>query len=178
MVIPSDESEALEEPVAEKKKIPILVLFLSVLLGVLLTASGVGGFFLFQKAQGLRQEILAARSELVRKSQDIEDLRDQIESLSGQMQLLRDYSIARSTSPETKGNEPAKTQSAPAPPVPPVPEATNKKDVAAKTAEAPREKKSKPSSLSCDLTGKSPEEQAAILQRCVGAMETGKGKRP
>jgi anti-sigma factor RsiW len=104
-------------------------------------------------------------------------MKAQIEVLSRQMNLLKEYSIARSGAAAKKNAESvaAAAESAESATPPPA-------DAAAPPASPPkvRKTKPKPDAPNCELVGKSPADQVATLQRCVGAMDgrTAKPRSP
>jgi len=174
----SEEPQGGEQAQAVKTRLTIVAV-LSMLLGVLATVIAVGAFFHYRQDQSLRAEMLAAKNELTQKSRILDEMKDEIATLSRQMYALRDHSIARSGSGDRSKNGPS------APSVEPAAAAV---DAAAATSEAPapvavaaakpKRVKAKPDGQSCELVGKSPAEQAAILQRCVGMMDSKPAPRP
>ena len=175
-----EEEPVVEEHAAQRQPKISLVVVLSLLVGILLTIMSIGGFVLYQRAGVLEAELRAARSELGKKNTALAGMENQIEALSLQMQVLKDYSIARSGSGGSKNKSsltPSLSDVSPASSPPPElsegKQATSSKAVPGGVGE----KSSKPKlpSLNCELVGKTPEEQATILQRCVGIMD-GAGK--
>ncbi len=166
------------------------LVIVSMLLGFLLCLAGVGAYFSYQQSRGLAAEIVKAREEIKKKDDALEGMKAQIEALSLQISALKEFSVARSggngagkagTPPDPA--LPSAASAAPAP-VPSLP--ANAKEPAggsagraakADAASAPaKEKRAKPDAQNCELVGKSPEEQAATLKRCVGAMDDVAGK--
>jgi len=167
-----EEAEVGEELPAVKPKLTMVVI-LAMLLGILLTLMATGGVLYYQRSSALQAEVHAARDELKGKSQELAEMKAQIEVLSRQMHALKEYSIAHSTA---IGDKNTKTEvAAPAgdsgqkPGI--LPEAKASAG-APPAAEAPKLKKpkAKAEGQDCELLGKSPEQQAATLQRCVSMM--------
>lgn len=180
------DSEVVEPAPAAKPGITVVVI-LSILIGVLLTVMVVGAFFYYQRSSELQSEVRSARDELKGKSVALDEMRAQIEALSRQIFALKEYSIARSSSGKASGKEaaapPASGGTEPGPPA----AAETSKATASPAAEASkpdtaplppvRKVKAKPAGQSCELAGKSAEEQAAILKRCVNLMDSS-GEKP
>ena len=176
MTVDREEPEVAAESPPAKSRLTIVVV-LSMLLGILLTLTLAGGIVYYQNSTDLHAQLLAAGEQLKEKSQALDEMKAQIEVLSKQMHLLKEYSIARSSPLGDKNKKPeaaAAPEGAPASPA---------IEPAATPAAAPgaippkvRKPKPKPDGQNCELVGKSPEEQAATLQRCVGAMDGGKAK--
>jgi cell division protein FtsL len=170
---------AAEAPPAKPKL--TLVVVLSMLLGILLTLMLAGGVVYYQKSKAVQAQLLAASEQLKEKTQALEEMKEQIEVLSKQMHLLKEYSIARSSpvgEKRKKPEEPATVLNA-ADGTPPKPMAEAAETPTTTPAIVPpkvRKPKPKSDAQNCELVGKSPEEQAATLQRCVGAMDGGKVK--
>ncbi len=168
----SEEPEVSEAPLETKPRFSVVII-LSILIGVLLTVGVAGAYIHLQKSHALEEEVLAAREDLKEKSVALEEMKTQIEALSRQMNALKEFSIARSGS----ANEKTKKNEVPTPAVEaaatvPSPDVQGA-DVVPAVPVPPKIKKTrpKPDGQSCELVGKSPEEQAATLQRCVGVMD-------
>jgi len=218
----SEKSEVQEEASPAKRKFP-LVMVLSVLLGISLVVVVIGGVLFFQRGKALQAEVVAVKKEMQEKNIGYAELQKQVEALSQQMNVLKEYSIARSgvtktkeLQPETAADSvhaalkpvsesgvvaapsvpasaavaavPAKANTAvpavvPAKPNIAVPSASKSNPVATTAPEvvtpvAPKGGRQKPEGLSCELVGKSAEEQAATLKRCVGVMDSPREKSP
>ena len=180
MATDREEAEVGEESPAVKPKLTIVVI-LAMLLGILLTVMAVGGVLYYQRSSSLQAEVRAARDELKGKSQSLAEMQAQIEVLSRQMHALKEYSIAHSTAMGVKSR---KTEVAA-----PADDAGQKRELlpeAKETAtptpapEAPKLKKPKVKAegQDCELLGKSPEQQAATLQRCVSVMNAPPPREP
>jgi hypothetical protein len=211
MINDSEEAEVIEDtPGAKPRFTPVIVL--SVLLGMLVMVVALGSFFAYQRGRAVNAEMQLLKNELKERNRVHDDLQTQIEALSRQMAVLKEYSVARSSAVgplrETPQNREAKAdvkadakadagaavvQSTPpvaavASPAGGKPVAGDKPAVAGKPPasvpavlpavssppEPPKVSRSKPEGLSCELVGKSAEEQAAILKRCVGLMDAPK----
>jgi len=173
-----------EEPEVIEEKTPVvspkltIVVILSTLLGILLTVIVAGAFLYYQNSKALQAEVLAAKEALKERSLAVDDMKAQIEVLSRQVDLLKEYSVARSNAAGEKARKaesvaPAVLDNAAiapktpvdkvtgAPPAPPIPSKAKKPQAVAQN---------------CELVGKSPEEQAATLQRCVNLLDPPKDK--
>lgn len=180
MATDREEAEVGEELPAVKPKLTIVII-LAMLLGILLTVMAAGAFLYHQRNSALQDEVRATREELEGKSQALAEMKVQIEALSRQMYALKEFSIAHSTAIEDKKRK----TDVPAPAGDPgqkpesLPEA--KATAGALPAqEAPKLKKPKaqPQGQDCELLGKSPEQQAATLQRCVSMMNAPPAREP
>jgi len=173
----SEESEVVEEAPVLSSKLTIVVI-LATLLGILLTLIVAGVFLHFQNSKVLQAEVLAVKSALKEKSLALDDMKVQLEVLSRQVNLLKEYSVARSSAAGETVNKAESATSAMidnaaiapkspgakvtgAPPEPPIP---------------PKAKKTQIVVQNCELVGKSPEEQAATLQRCVNLIDPPRDK--
>ena len=180
MTTDREEAEVGEELPAVKPKLTIVVI-LAMLLGILLTVMAAGGFLYYQRSSALQAEVRAARDELKGKSQSLVEMKAQIEVLSRQMYALKEYSIAHSTAIGDKNKK--TTVAAPAVDIgqkpEPIPETKEVAD-APPAQEPPKLKKpkAKPEGQDCELLGKSPEQQAATLQRCVNMMNAPPPREP
>jgi len=147
---PREETETPEvAPTTSKPRLSIVVI-LSLLLGSVFTLLVGGALLYFQQRSALQGEMKA-----------------QIEALSKQMYSLKEYALARAGAEGEKKTENVLTE-VPAP--------------APKPALAPEPapvvvKKPTPEAPNCGLVGKSPEEQAATLKRCVMLMDS-PGEKP
>lgn len=167
----SDEKDVPEEVPATKPRLSIVVV-LSAVLGVMLALGVVGAVMHIQSSRTLQAEVVAVKKELIQKSLALEGMKEQIDALSQQMRTLREYSIARSGASAANGK--------PRGDVAPSVEAVVKEPVATETAHKnespavpakPDVKKQKPLAQNCELVGKSPDEQAATLKRCVSLID-------
>lgn len=182
-----DEEPVVEAPASARQPKISLVIVLSLLLGILLTIMAIGGFVLYQRAKTIETELRTARSDLNKKNTELVEMGGQIEALSLQMQMLKDYSIARSgagggknKSSGTPSSPDVSSASAQASALPEGKRAEPTTTLPGEAGEKPAKKPVKPKSpaLNCELVGKTPEEQAMTLQRCVGVMDgAGKEKR-
>lgn len=176
MTTHSEDPEIAVKPPVAKSNISLVVI-LSTLLGILLTVLAAGAYLHFQKSSAMQSEIAAANDALKEKNLALDEMKVQIEVLSRQVHVLKEYSVARSHTGREEGK---KVESAD-------PEAgsieTASKSPGEKgkilSPEAPdpqSAKKKKPEAENCELVGKSPEEQAATLRRCVGMMDQSREK--
>lgn len=184
MTTPREETEVPEVAMAAAKPRLSIVVILALLLGSVLTLLVGGAFLYFQQRNALQVEARVATEALKEKNQALGEMKGQIEALSRQMHSLKEYALARSSSESEK-----KTESV----LPEVPTQAATSAVVSKTAgnkesakvpvapaseTAPAEaKKPAPEAQNCGLVGKSPEEQAATLKRCVMLMDS-PGEKP
>lgn len=172
----SEETEVVATPEVAKSRLSIVVI-LSVLLGILSTVLVGGVLFHFHESNEMQGEVTTLSVALKEKSQALDEMKLQIEELSKQVYVLKEYSIARSQKTDKKEKQEAvavtstDTEAS-------SPKAPDENGVSgsptAKGARKPEEKKPEPQN--CELVGKSPEEQAATLKRCVGMMDAPPGK--
>lgn len=163
-------------PDAKPRFTPLVIV--SMLFGFLLCLGSVGAYFGYQKNRGLAVEITKAREEIKKKEVALEDMKAQVEALSRQMSALKEFSVARSRGDAAGKAAPDASFPAAAPAVPP-PEnakAAGKENAGSAlrsdaTLVPAKEKRAKPDAQNCELVGKSPEEQAATLKRCVSVMD-------
>jgi TolA-binding protein len=161
-----EETETVEEAPASKPKLTMVVI-LSMLLGILLMVIVVGAFLSHQKGVRQNLDVLSLNDALKEKSVAIEDMRGQIKVLSRNIQILKECSIARSGAADErlrKNTTPAADSTVNSSALPQG--ASN-----GSPAVPRRAKKSKADAPDCELVGKSPEEQAATLQRCVSVID-------
>jgi len=164
---PREETETPEvAPTTSKPRLSIVVI-LSLLLGSVFTLLVGGALLYFQQRSALQGEVRVATEALKEKSQALVETKAQIEALSKQMYSLKEYALARAGAEGEKKTENVLTE-VPAP--------------APKPALAPEPapvvvKKPTPEAPNCGLVGKSPEEQAATLKRCVMLMDS-PGEKP
>ena len=129
-----------------------LVAILAALVGVLVTLIATGTWWHYQQRAALDAQVQSLKEVVKQKNVALADLQAQNASLAKHLNLLKGYSIASST-----------VAAAPAEHAAP---AGNE---APRTSAAGKAKKAKP--LDCELVGKTPEQQAATLQRCVGQID-------
>lgn len=189
---------AVEAPPPRPPKRVVAMVLIGLTVFVLVTVLS-GGVYFYQRSKVLSAEVVAMRNELKRKSESFETMQSQLEALSRQMALLKEFTVARSVNlreanvrleklndslaaPTGKANaaaEPAVSAvpaAAAKPATPPV--ATPAAQAAAPSTSVPaKAKPAKADSLSCDLVGKTPEQQKEILVRCVNVMDTPPPKR-
>lgn len=192
---PAEATEAAPPSRPPKRVVAMILIGLTVF--VLVTVLS-GGVYFYQRSKVLGAEVVAMRGELKRKSEAFETMQSQIEALSRQMALLKEFTVARSVNlreanarleklndslaaPVGKANGAAEStpaasapQAAAAKPATPLPE-TPPARAASPTPSAPA--KAKPEGLACDLVGKTPEQQKEILVHCVNVMDTPPPKR-
>ena len=165
------EPEITEETPVAKPRISIVIV-LSVVLGILLAAGGAGVYLYLRQSRVLQSEMLSVKNELKKKSLALDEMKEQVEALSEQMNMLKEYSIARSGAAGEREKNAER-----AVPIEDVVQGSKPVDDAkGKTVAAeppvPVAKKAKPTVQNCELVGKSPEEQASTLKRCVGLIDS------
>ena len=169
-----------------------LLVIVSMLSGFLLCLGSVGVYFSFQTIGRLETELVTARQEAKKKNAALEEAHAQIGALSKQISVLKEFSVARSRENETKKTaatpDAAIPSGAPVSPAPVVPSEVKTKEIKTKEVTADREasfsdakakaslarvkeQATKSPAQNCELVGKSPEEQAATLKRCVSVMD-------
>ena len=192
MTTPREETETPEvAPTTTKPRLSVIVI-LALLLGSVLTLLVGGAVLHFQQRSALQNEARVATEALKEKSQALGEMKVQIEALSRQMYSLKEFALARAGAEGEKKTENALPE---APVSATTPAATSKAvgnkeraklPVAPAAAPGPVPapepapvvaKKPAPEVQNCGLVGKSPEEQAATLQRCVMLMDL-PGERP
>lgn len=168
----SDEGEASENVgAAPKGKTWVLVIVLSALLGIALIAGIGSSVFYFRSAKSVSAELAAMKKEIAElkvlaqqpkpeKEEPaldaaLKDMKKQIESLSAQIGVLMTSIAERAASEGAAAEQPVQTNGAP----------SNQEVRKAETSPKKIEVKN------CNLIGKSPEEQAAILKHCVSLID-------
>ena len=172
-------------------KFALLVGLPSVVIGIVVLSLVAGGVYCLKKTSALQSEVTALKKDIKERTRSQDDLREQIDVLKRDVLALsskREMSeeTVRAVSREVAGQvakeiagEAAKEAAK---------EAT--KEILAREMKSlvgegkpepaipPKTKRPGGDGFSCDITGKSPEEQAAILKRCVGAMDSPPKTRP
>ena len=141
-------------PVSQSKF--TLVIMLAALLGVLVTLIAAGSWWHYQQRAAWDAQVQSLKDALKQKNIALADLQAQNAALAKHLNLLKGYSIARST---------AATD-----PAPPAERAAPAGSEARPASASGKAKKAKP--LNCELVGKTPEQQAATLQRCVSQLDS------
>ena len=176
-------------------KLPLIAL----VCGALALLIAVGGLVFVQMGKAGHDEVKALRSELKKRDASLTEMHNRIETLIGEVAKLTEAEAQRAEAAaqaekaaaeaaeaearkaaeaaeaaakaaaekESKEKGKAKPGAAvpPAAPVAPVPKSGATQPVPVATAPV------KSGGQSCDLVGKSPEEQAAILKRCVSLID-------
>lgn len=169
----SDEGDTSEnvEPAPSGKSGALLVIVLSVLLGVS-AITGIGSsVFYYRSAKSVTAELAAMKKEVAelkalaqqpKPDKDdpaldlaLKDMKKQIESLSAQIGVLMTSIADRAASEGTAAEQPTQKK------------ASSGTHEVHKTEASPKKIEVK----SCNLIGKSPEEQAAILKHCVSLID-------
>lgn len=159
MKLPSEEIEVVPQVPASPAKLA-LVAILAALLGVSLTLLIVGVWLHYQQRAAWGEQVQTLQDVVQKNNIALSDLRAQNASLAKQLKLLKEYSIASSTSGQTASAEPA---AAAAGAVKPAVSAAARPSAAGKAKRARAQ--------DCELVGKTPEQQAATLRRCVGLID-------
>ncbi len=152
---------------------PLVVV--SMLFGFVLCLGIVAAYIAYAKIRSLQAEIVALKEDAGKQGVALQDRQAQIEALSSQISALKEHAVARSgkkaaSSEKVLSVDPsspaASGVSAPAVQLP---------DMATKSIRGvdvqPRKERVPPETENCELVGKSPEEQAATLKRCVSVMD-------
>lgn len=174
MTLSREETELPNEaPPVVKPRLSSVIL-LSMALGALLALFSVFAYSWSQRIAALQSEVAVARDALNQKSRAVEDMRDQIEALSRQVNVLKEYSVARSAADRTRKAEAV----APAAGV----EAARSEKPGAGSATTTKAMKATGISktlneANCDLVGKSAVEQEATMKRCVELNSAGGNKK-
>ena len=178
-----------EQPPARRIGKMLLLGTIGALLG-LAVVLGLAWFLHLNSTRTMKEEIVLLKKQIAEREKALTEAQSQAANLSVQMKALREYAIARSsgstpaqeadsqraippataiqaeTVPSKKTDEPKATAS----------QGNGEKtrdDALARTSPpgnshgAEKKEKKAPTTQTCDLVGKSPEEQAAILKRCV-----------
>ena len=167
--INSEEPKVVEEARPEKPRLSLVVI-LSVVLGILLTLGGVGAVLHLRDSKALQAEVLVMRAELKKKNVALDEMQAQIGALSSQMTLLKDSAAARSGSASERAKQ-KEVAAAVADGGEPKPPSGKEKAASPEVPVPPKVAKQKPPAQNCELVGKSPEEQAATLKRCVSLID-------
>lgn len=162
-MIGQDEEQIIaEETQAPRSRIAVIVL--SIVLGVVLTAAIVGAYWHFQASDSMQAEMKSVRAKLKERNLALDEMKTQVEALSKQIHALREHSVARSGSAQVQE---AKVPEAPSAPTSDAAQVGSEPAVRTKVAAPSAKKNTKRPSETCELAGKSPDEQAATLKRCV-----------
>ena len=159
MKLPNEVAEVLPEVPASQPKLT-LVAILAALLGVLVTLIAIGSWWHYQQRAALDAQVQSLKEVVKQKNIALADLQAKNASLAKHLNLLKGYSIASSTLA--------------AAPATPAEHAVPAGSDARPTSAAGKAKKARP--LDCELVGKTPEQQAATLQRCVKRIDSAAAK--
>ena len=186
MTSENNEAQIVEEaPKGRSGMLPVLAL--SVVLAMVVIAGAIGAGMFYQSAKASRAELLAMKKEIaaikeMNEPKDnglaletaLKDMKHQIETLTGQINVLM-ASVSEHAGPEESTGKSAvtgETSSEPASGA--AVGAARKGEGKSPEAQVPKKVESAPKKLevrNCDLIGKSPDEQAAILKRCVSLID-------
>lgn len=167
----SREEEVVEAPPEKKPKLTLVVI-LSMLTGALLTFSIAGTVYHFQSGAAREAELATTKDELARKTLLLDEQQEQIAGLSRQVHALKEFAVAKASAVAAATVSETSTPGTSSPTSAPAPE--TEKNIPAVVPVS--RKKAKAESQDCQLTGKSQEEQAETLQRCMQTID-GKGSR-
>ena len=187
-----NEAQVVED-VSKARSGLLPLIILSVLLGVVVIAGVVGAVLSYQSAKASRAELSVMKKEIEAIKEmsapkenspaleaALKDMKHQIETLSAQINVLM-ASVSEHASPEAptaKSEGSGDKTAAPASNEAAVQVQQGKKQSSESPASAKSESASKkPEVRNCDLIGKSPEEQAATLKRCVSLIDPPGEKR-
>ena len=164
MNLQSEEVEVAPAVVPASPPKLTLVVILAALLGVLLTVIAAGAWLHYQQRAAWDAEVLTLKDALKKKAVALDEMQAQNATLGKQLKILKAYSIASSTAASDKSSK-AESVAAPA-------EGEPKPKAAPKTPVSTKAKQAKAQPQDCELIGKTPEQQAATLQRCVSQIES------
>ena len=171
MKLDSEVIEVAPEVPASQAKLT-LVAILAASLGVTLTLIVAGIWWHYQQRAAWDAQVQTLKDTVQQRDTALADLRAQNASLAKHVKLLKEYSIARSTAdggqatpvertaPAVGAAKSAGGATASLPSTP---------STAPRTSAAGRTKKAK--AQDCELVGKTPEQQAATLRRCVSQID-------
>ena len=154
MKLQNEVAEVIPEVPVRQPKLA-LVAILAALVGVLVTLIATGSWWHYQQRAAFDAQVQSLKDALKQRNVALADLQAQNASLAKHLNLLKGYSIASST--------------AAAVPATPAEHALPAGSEAPRASAAGKTKKAKP--LDCELVGKTPEQQAETLQRCVNLID-------
>jgi len=163
----SEEVEVVPAVVPASQPKLTMVVILAALLGVLLTVIAAGAWLHYQQRAAWDAEVLTLKDAIKNKSMALDEMQAQNATLAKQFKILKGYSIASSTAASEKVNDRASKAESVAAPA----DGESKPKAASKTPVSPKAKQAKAQPQDCELVGKTPEQQAATLQRCVSQIE-------
>lgn len=171
----SEHSEEENPDAPPKRRLNLTpAVMLMILSGTLFALLLGGAIYHVLSGKALKAELAASKKELQEKAQQVDEAHEQIAGLSKQVRSLREFSAAKAAEVAAlAGCEPAtagKTAAAPQPGAPDGAAPENRK--VAPIASAPSARRSRPAVQDCQLVGKSAEEQAATLQRCMQILDS------
>ena len=164
----SEEIAVAQDAPATPAKLSLVVI-LAMLLGVLLTLIAAGAWLHSQQRAAWVAEVQALDEALKVKELALDELQAQNALLAKHIKVLKGYSVASSTAASEKT---AKVEDAPGV----TGRADNELKATAKTPVQSPAKKTKAEPRDCELAGKTPEQQAAMLQRCVSQIDSPSAK--
>ena len=159
MKLQNEVAEVIPKGPASEPKLT-LVAILAALVGVLVTLIATGSWWHYQQRAAFDAQVQSLKEFVKQRNIALADLQAQNASLAKHLNLLKGYSIASST--------------AAAVPATPAEHALPAGSEAPRASAAGKTKKAKP--LDCELVGKTPEQQAATLQRCVKRIDSAGAK--
>ena len=183
-----------EAPRPRMSKMSWLIIAFSAVLGVLFLALIGGGLYFAKKTGALQNEVTAFKKEIKElkgRAQLADDIPAQIAALKREVEtvktelgahLVAEAAKAQAAEKEAKekaaqkeAKEKAEAKSSVsargASEKAPAKESVKDPKAASAPVDAGKSKRPVSESFSCDISGKSPEEQAAILKRCVSVMD-------
>ena len=143
-----------------------MVIVLAMLLGILSAVIAGGVWLHYQQRAAWDDEVLTLKDALKKKSIALDEMQAQNATLAKQLWMLKGYSIASSTAASEKAVNAESVATAPAA-IEPKPTAKG----GAKAPVSPKAKTANAPPQDCELVGKTAEQQAATLQRCVGQID-------
>ena len=181
--------EAAESDAPKKSAFPLALVVGAACAGLLLFGGLLGTFVYLQQTKAAKADVVALRNELKKRTAAADELKAQVEALTAQMEKMKEDAERRAAEESLKAAEakaaealaeppevatpPVKAGAAPKTakerkPAPPVEKAAA---VAPAASPAAKGRKSASEAQNCELVGKSAEEQAATLKRCVSLID-------
>jgi hypothetical protein len=158
----SETIEVAPEVPASQAKLT-LVAILAASLGMALTLIAVGVWWHYQQRAAWDAQVQSLTATVQKNNIALADLRAQNASLAKHIKLLKEYSIARSTADGGQATPVERAAPAATASIASAPSAAPRTSAAGKTKKAKAQ--------DCELVGKTPEQQAATLRRCVSQID-------
>ncbi len=188
----TDETIVVEEAENDERRKPAFPLALVVgaaCVGLLLFGGLLGIFVYLQQTKAAKADVVVLRNELKKRTAAVDELKAQIETLTVQVEKMKEDTERRAAEESARAAEAKAAEALAVPPevaTPPVkagaapktakerkPAPSVEKAAASAPASSPvaKGRKSASEAQNCELVGKSAEEQAATLKRCVSLID-------